>query len=162
MAEYPNFKHGTRGEINAEGLSLNSIGKNRQAIVYIGTAPVHQVEGGAKNVNRPILARDISEARKYLGYSDDWASYTLCEAMHVHFEMKGVGPLIFINVLDPATHRKQTGGTATLTEHDRSTSVDEVECRLEVYAENSIPLSLRHTEHKTVLCDTCVVYEYVD
>ena len=143
MAEYPNFKHGTRGEINAEGLSLNSIGKNRQAIVYIGTAPVHQVEGGAKNVNRPILARDISEARKYLGYSDDWASYTLCEAMHVHFEMKGVGPLIFINVLDPATHRKQTGGTATLTPENGRLKI--------VNAEDAILDTLTLTRDETTL-----------
>ena len=115
MAEYPNFKHGTRGEIIADGLSLTGRGKTKQAIVYIGTAPVHQVEGGDKNVNVPILVNNIADARKYLGYSDDWASYTLCEAMKVHFDMNGVGPLVFINVLDPAIHRKGTGGSATLT-----------------------------------------------
>ncbi|MBQ9252247.1 MAG: hypothetical protein IJ188_06405 [Clostridia bacterium] len=115
MAEYPEFKHGTRGKVIAEGLDFSNKGKHRQAIVYIGTAPVHQVEGGAKNVNRPIVCGDIAEARKYLGYSDDWASYTLCEAMHVHFEMNGVGPLVFINVLDPNAHRKSQGGSATLT-----------------------------------------------
>lgn len=115
MAEYPDFKHGTRGEIIADGLSLTDKGKTKQAIVYIGTAPVNQVEGGAKNVNVPILVNNIADARKYLGYSDNWADYTLCEAMHVHFELNNVGPLVFINVLDPATHRKAQGGTATLT-----------------------------------------------
>jgi len=115
MAEYPDFKHGTRGEVIADGLSFSRTGDTRQAIVYIGTAPVHQVEGGAANVNVPILVNNIADARKYLGYSDDWASYTLCEAMHVHFELNNVGPLVFINVLDPATRRKATGGSATLT-----------------------------------------------
>lgn len=115
MAEYPDFKHGTRGEIIADGLSFTDKGKTKQAIVYIGTAPVHLVEGGAKNVNVPILVNNIADARKYLGYSDDWASYTLCEAMHAHFEVNNVGPLVFINVMDPAIHKKTAGGTATLT-----------------------------------------------
>ena len=113
MAEYPDFKHGTRSEIDANGISFSDSGNTKQAIVYIGTAPVNQVEGGAANVNVPILVRDISDARKYFGYSDDWASYTLCEAMHVHLELKNVGPLVFINVLDPEVHKK-SGGSATI------------------------------------------------
>ncbi|MBQ6257927.1 MAG: hypothetical protein IJJ60_15145 [Clostridia bacterium] len=115
MAEYPDFKHGTYGEVIADGLGISGNGKTKQAIVYIGTAPVNQVEGGAKNVNKPILLKNIADAKKYLGYSDDWAKYTLCEAMHVHFELNGVGPLVFINVLDPAVHIAATGGSATLT-----------------------------------------------
>ena len=35
--------------------------------------------------------------------------------MHIHFEQNGVGPLVFINVLDPAVHRAATGGSVTLT-----------------------------------------------
>ena len=81
MAEYPDFKHGTRAKIDANGVPVSDNGDSLQAIVYIGTAPVHLVEGGVNNVNKPILVRDMSEARKYLGYSDDWAAYTLCEAM---------------------------------------------------------------------------------
>lgn len=115
MAEYPNFKHGTRGEIKAEGFSLNNRSKSKMGIVYIGTAPVHQIEGGANNVNVPILCNNLSEAKKKLGYSDDWAKYTLCEAMKVHFEDVGVGPLIFINVLDPAVHKEGTTSTLSLT-----------------------------------------------
>ena len=115
MAEYPNFKHGTRGEVIADGIPAAGVGRTKQAIVYIGTAPVHLVEGGASNVNKPIVISDMAEARKYLGYSENWADYTLCEPMHVHFDLKGIGPLVFINVLDPARHRTLVGGTATLT-----------------------------------------------
>lgn len=100
MAEY---LHGAYGQINAVGDRVSD--ESLSAIVCIGTAPVHTVEGGASNVNVPIRINNIAEARKYLGYSDDWASYTLCEAMHVFFEVKGVGPVVFINVLDPATHK---------------------------------------------------------
>lgn len=115
MAEYPNFKHGVLGEVIADGFNDSLSQKSKQCFVYIGTAPVHQVEGGAANVNVPIVVRNIAEARRKFGYSDNWANYTLCEAMHVHFEQKGVGPLIFINVLNPNTHRTETGGTASLT-----------------------------------------------
>lgn len=127
MAEYPDFKHGALGEVVAEGLKIAGNGKTKQGIVYIGTAPVNQVEGGAKNVNKPILVKNMADARKYLGYSDNWDKYTICEAMHVHFDLNGVGPLVFINVLDPAKHLKTTNvsesktpadGTITLSDAD--------------------------------------------
>lgn len=114
MAEYPDFKHGAYGEIDASGIPLTDKNATKQAIVYIGTAPVHLVEGGAANVNVPMLINNIGEAKAYLGYSDNWADYTLCEAEKVHFEDVGVAPLVFINVLDPVKHKAQTGGTATL------------------------------------------------
>lgn len=107
MAEY---LHGAYGQINAVGTRVADASQG--AIVYIGTAPVHTIEDGAKNVNVPVLINNIAEARQKLGYSEDWASYTLCEAMHVHFENKGVGPLVFINVLDPQLHVK-LGDTTT-------------------------------------------------
>jgi len=110
MAEY---KHGAYGVVSGTGTKVS--GKSKAALVYIGTAPVHTVENGAKNVNVPMLINDISEAKKYLGYSDDWASYTLCEAIHHHFETKGVGPLVFINVLDPVKHKSDESGNISKT-----------------------------------------------
>ena len=116
MAEYPGFLHGPYGEINAvDSPNAQKNKRIKQAFVYIGTAPVHQVAGGGNNVNKPILVNNISEARALLGYSDNYADYTLCEAMHVHLEKKAVGPLILINVLDPATHRTATSGSASMT-----------------------------------------------
>lgn len=110
MAEY---LHGAYGQVNAIGarVSEESLG----AMVYVGTAPVHTVENGATNVNKPVLVHNIAEARKYFGYSDDWASYTLCEAMHVHLELKGVGPIVLINVLDPSVHKASEKTTTQLT-----------------------------------------------
>lgn len=110
MADY---KHGAYGVIQAVGSRVAD--ESQGAIVYVGTAPVHNVEGGANNVNKPIVVNNIAEARKYFGYSDEWDKYTLCEAMHVHLENKGVGPLVFINVLNPATHRASDAGTVSKT-----------------------------------------------
>lgn len=96
------YLHGAYGQQQAVGSRVAT--KSQNAIVYIGTAPVHTLEGGGANVNKPVLVENIAEARKYFGYSDNMADYTLCEAMKVHFEQGGVGPLVFINVLDPAKH----------------------------------------------------------
>lgn len=107
------YLHGAYGEIQLAGTRVAA--KSRGAIIYVGTAPVQTLAGGAGQVNRPILVSDMAEARKYLGYSDDWAKYTLCEAMHAHFENNAVGPLVMINVLDPAAHKSESGGTVSLT-----------------------------------------------
>lgn len=100
------YLHGAYGQVNAVGSKVSD--ESPSAIVYVGTAPVNQLQlgtGESYPVNVPILVNNIAEARKIFGYSDDWASYTLCEAMYVHLEHKGVGPLILINVLDPTTHK---------------------------------------------------------
>ena len=109
MSEY---LHGAYGNIQATGTRVSA--SSRSAIVYVGTAPVH-LTADASNVNKPVLVNNMAEARKLLGYSDEWDKYTLCEAMHVHFEERGVGPLVMINVLDPAKHKKAEGGSVSLT-----------------------------------------------
>ena len=107
------YLHGVYGDSQANGNRVSA--ESESAIVCIGTAPVQTVAGGAANVNKPVLVHNISEAKRYFGYSDDWASYTLCEAMHHFFETKGIGPLVLINVLDPATHKAQQPTTANKT-----------------------------------------------
>lgn len=120
MSEY---LHGAYGEIHAIGTKVAV--KSQSAIVYVGTAPVHTVAGGAANVNRPILVNNIAEARKYFGYSDEWDKYTLCEAMHAHLENKAVGPLVLINVLNPAVHKSEERASVNLTpENGRATIVN--------------------------------------
>lgn len=108
-----NYKHGVYGQIQTAGSRMSVDGFN--AIVYVGTAPVHNLEGGAANVNKPILINNIAEAKRKLGYSDDFASYTLCEAMNAHLNINGIGPIICINVLDPATHKGEESQSKSLT-----------------------------------------------
>ena len=122
MAEY---LHGAYGQINAVGTRVSD--ESQGAIVCIGTAPVQTVEGGASNVNVPILVKNIAEARKYLGYSENWADYTLCEVMHVFLENKGVGPLVFINVLDPAAHKASGSGSISKTPENGRVTIPSAE-----------------------------------
>lgn len=109
----PIYLHGAYGKINTAGNKVASAAVN--AVVYIGTAPVQTVAGGAKNVNRPIVVNNIAEARKYFGYSDNWDKFTLCEAMHTHLVMNAVGPLVLINVLDVEKHTAAESGSVNLT-----------------------------------------------
>lgn len=106
------YTHGAYGNVDAVG-SKESVGA-LNAIIYIGTAPVQNVADGAQYVNKPIVIRNIAEARKKLGYSENWDSFTLCEAMHAHFDLGAIGPLVMINVLDPAKHKADESGSTNL------------------------------------------------
>lgn len=107
------YIHGAYATIGS--ISSTVVEDCKVGIVYVGTAPVHTVPGGNERVNVPVVCNSMADARALLGYSDDWATYTLCEAMHTHFELNGVGPVIFINVLDPVAHAKSEATTASLT-----------------------------------------------
>lgn len=78
--------------------------------VIVGTAPINLTDPTL--VNKPVLAHSYADAVKSVGYSADFDSYTICEAISSHFALFGVGPLVMINVLDPTKHKKS--GTATL------------------------------------------------
>ena len=70
--------------------------------VVVGTAPVNLLADPAAAVNTPLLATTFKEASAAVGYSDDFAKYTLCDAVSVSFQVMGIGPIVLINVLDPA------------------------------------------------------------
>ena len=127
MAEYPDFKHGEYGEIETESIPLTDKNTSKMAMVYFGTAPVHLVEGGAANVNVPMLINNIGEAKKYMGYSDNWEDYTLCEPEKVHFMDIGVGPLVFINVLDPKINLKTADTTESKTPSDGAFTISDAD-----------------------------------
>ena len=110
MADY---LHGAYGSINVAGNKAAT--KSQCAFVYVGTAPVNLVKGGSKNVNKPIAVNSIAEAKAMFGYSDDFAKYTLCEAMKTHLVDNSVAPIILINVFNPLIHVADDGGRAEVT-----------------------------------------------
>lgn len=84
--------------------------KNETGIhVVFGTSPVNMAEEPEKAVNRLIVAENFEEAKKKLGYSEDFEKYTLCQAMDAYFKIFAVGPVAFCNVLDPERHKKKNG-----------------------------------------------------
>lgn len=111
-----NYLHGAYGVVQTVGNKVAASSKG--LIVYVGTAPVHQLalaSGESYPINRPVLVNNIAEAKAAFGYSDDFASFTLCEAMHVHFELNGAGPLALINVLDPTKAAHKSGSASTVS-----------------------------------------------
>lgn len=76
-----------------------------------GTAPIHTAtEPAAANV--PVLCTTLKEFVNQFGWSDDFDSYTLCEAAQVCFQLFRTSPVVFVNVLDATKHVK--AGTATV------------------------------------------------
>ncbi len=94
--------------------------------VVFGTAPVHLTGDPAKYVNKPVICYSWDEAVKALGYSDDWDKYTLCEAMYSEFKLYAVSPIVFINVLDPAKHKKAVTGSEAIVTDKVATVKDSV------------------------------------
>ena len=72
----------------------------------IGTAPINRASDPYHCTNVPILATSLKEATAALGYDDDYEKYTLCQSMGACFKVLGVSPVVYINVLDPAKHKK--------------------------------------------------------
>ncbi|MBO5551816.1 MAG: hypothetical protein J5966_07650 [Lachnospiraceae bacterium] len=80
--------------------------------VVVGTAPVNLLDDPAAVVNTPILANNITEAKKTIGWSEDFAKYTLMQSAYASFVKFGVAPVVFINVLDPAVHKAAVAAKA--------------------------------------------------
>jgi len=87
--------------------------------VVVGTAPINLADI-QEYVNKPLLAYTYQEAVKALGYSTDWAGYTLCEFIKSHYQQYSMAPVVFINVLDPVTHKASVAAEAvTLDANDQ-------------------------------------------
>lgn len=98
------YRHGIYGREQATSL-VPMTETEAGLVVAFGTAPVH-LAGGEAAVNRPVLCYDYKEAVAALGYSDDFGKFTLCEVMKSHFALFNMAPVIFVNVLDKARHKK--------------------------------------------------------
>lgn len=119
------YKHGTYGEFSASiGKPASSAGT---VAVYVGTAPVNLVRGYATAgvVNEPVYLSSLSAVKRLMGYAADWAKFTLCEAFALHFDSEeNVGPIVAINVLNPAIHKKSAETTKQLTFANGRATID--------------------------------------
>lgn len=72
--------------------------------VVIGVAPINLAQDPYSVTNIPICLNSFEAAEKALGYSEDFASYNICEVMFAYFKIAKIAPVVFINVLDPTKH----------------------------------------------------------
>lgn len=99
------IQHGIVINENEDNIAVGTQSEGGIPVVF-GTAPVHLVEDPKSAVNRVILCKNIQEAKRKLGYSEDFASFTLCQSMKMSFLEYKLGPVAFVNVLDPEKHCK--------------------------------------------------------
>ena len=113
----PTYLHGAYGHLDDS--VVQDVTTSETVPVYFGTAPVGLVRGyaDADVINVPVKLSSLADARAKVGYSEDFADYTLCEAIAAHFDNggTGIGPIYVVNVLDPAVHRKTADTSKTVT-----------------------------------------------
>lgn len=109
------YKHGTYGEFAD---SIGAVATQGSTVaVYVGTAPVNLIRGYANRVNSPVKLASMNDVQAFMGYSNNWGAFDLCEAFKLHFgnPSGNVGPIVAINVLDPAVHKKSAETTKSVT-----------------------------------------------
>lgn len=109
------YNHGVRVQEQATSIVAPVTGTAGLQVV-IGTAPVNLAKEPYKATNVPVIAYSFKEAAEQLGYSDDFKKYTLCQSVDASFRVFNVAPIILINVLDPAKHKKANQDTTVNVE----------------------------------------------
>lgn len=108
------YQHGiTVREV--EGSDSSALQSTAGVHVVIGKAPVNLAADPYAVTNVPLLINSFDEAKTLLGYSENFAAYNLCEAMYTYFKLLRVAPVVFINVIDPTTHRTEVTQTLTVS-----------------------------------------------
>lgn len=100
--------------------------------IIVGTAPVNQLSNPAAAVNTPLYVSTYKEAVAAVGWSNDFAKYTLCEAISANFQVVGTAPIVVINVLDPKNKKHITALDETSVQvNDGVAEIDKVGILLE-------------------------------
>lgn len=100
------YKHGVYVTEQATSLTAPVSGTAGLQVIF-GTAPVNLVDDPAGAVNKPKLCYSYAEACAAVGYSENWEKFTLCQSIYGCFNVQNVAPIILVNVLDPAKHRRE-------------------------------------------------------
>ena len=114
--------------------------------VIVGTAPVNQLANPEAAVNTPLYLSTYKEAVAAVGWSDDFAKYTLCEAISANFQVMGTAPIVVINVLDPGKHTTPLDAT-TVQVNDGVAQINKTGLllkKLVVKKDTTAPVSYTH------------------
>ena len=97
----------------------------------VGTAPVNMSD--VSNVNKPVLCSSYAEAVAAFGFVPPVADasglkkyeYSISEFIYSQFALFGASPVIIVNVLDPATHKKAASATSVTLDSDGAAKIEE-------------------------------------
>ena len=141
------YEHGVRVQENPTTVPA-PVSSNAGVPVVFGTSPVNLAADVAAAVNKPVLCNTFAEAKAKLGYSDDYDNFTLCQAMDAFFKVFAVGPVVFVNVLDPATHKTAIAAISDASLTDGVYKIDQTGMIL-----SSIVVK-DHSDSSTLVLDT--------
>ncbi|MDR1744479.1 MAG: phage tail sheath family protein, partial [Planctomycetota bacterium] len=90
--------------------------------IVFGCAPIHRLSAEAQAAVMPgkmVMVYGLPEAGVRLGIDvqrDDFENWTLSETAYSYFYLHSVAPVIFVNLFDPAKHKKSiTSETVAFT-----------------------------------------------
>lgn len=112
------YKHGVYVSEQSTGI-LAPLNGTAGLQVIIGTAPVNMADD-LSTVLEPKLINSFAEAKAALGYSDDFANYTLCQSMDACFRVFNIAPIVLINVLNPAEHKTEAASVTLTPENSQA------------------------------------------
>lgn len=149
------FSHGVQTSETATSLLATT--EVLSAVPFVvGIAPVNRAAAPA--VNKPVLCYSMAEAQEAFGMEPAQADasgmsryrYSLSEMMYSTFQLYGQTPVVLVNVLDPAKHRKAADTVSiTLDGTTHSATVTELDLLLD-----TIELSNADDEPKTYVAGT--------
>ncbi len=118
-------KHGVYVSEQATSVGVPIVAESGIPFV-IGAAPIQSANAPAKT-GEPILCRSFEEAKEKLGYSDNWANYSLCEFMYSHFNLYGCQPVIFVNLLDPSAKESVPAADMDVVDHKVALPIEAID-----------------------------------
>lgn len=122
----------------------------------IGGAPIHTAEHPA-SVGIPTLCTSWAEFVEKFGYSDDWASFTLCEFAYSHFRLYACQPMIVCNMLDPASMKEAVAAAdKTVADHQVVLPAEAIDSDALVVKNSSNTLA-KGTDYTTAYTDDGLV-----
>lgn len=123
------YNHGVKVSEKATSI-LPPVSVSAGIPFIVGTAPVNMSD--PSNVNKPVLCSSHAEAVAAFGYVPPVADasglkkyeYSISEFIYSQFALFGASPVIIVNVLDPATH-KRAASAPTVTLSDGAATIKE-------------------------------------
>jgi len=101
------YRHGV--SVSEKNTGLNTPVKGTAGLqVIFGTAPCNLAEDPSTAANVPKLCYTFAEAKKAVGYCEDFDNYSLCQAISATFKVFNVAPVVLVNVLDPTKTEHKT------------------------------------------------------
>jgi len=116
------FMHGTSAsEVESKIKGMTAV---KSPVVCVGTAPINM--GDLTCINKPVVIYTAEEAVEYFGGANKIEGFSISEFLYAAFNIFKVQPVICVNVLDPAKHKKSVTKAAVILDSNKMITISEV------------------------------------